>query len=131
MSRDEEISEKQANILIVDDVRANLSILSEMVRKAGYLARPVISVKQAMQAIDILLPHLILLDVTMPEMDGYEFCAILKQNVKTRDIPVIFITGLTSVEDKIKGFSLGAVDFIVKPFEQEEVAVRIDRRTHR
>ena len=114
-----------ANILIVDDVKANLTVLSEMVRQAGYIARPVISVKQAMQAVDAFLPHLILLDITMPEIDGFEYCEMLRKDPRTKDIPVIFITGLTSTEDKIRGFKLGAVDFIVKPFEVEEVTMRI------
>ncbi len=121
-----EVLDQEANILIVDDVRANLVALTEMVRKAGFLARPVTSVKQAMQAIDAMLPHLILLDITMPEMDGFEYCAMLKKDVRTRAIPVIFVTALASTQDKIRGFHLGAVDFIVKPFEQEEVTMRIN-----
>lgn len=114
------------NILIVDDVNANLVILSEMIRNAGYIARPVTSAKQAMNAIDMLAPHLILLDVSMPEIDGFEFCAMLKKNVNTRDIPIIFISALSSTEDKIRGFKLGAVDYIAKPFEVEEVSLRIN-----
>lgn len=114
------------NILIVDDINANLVVLTEMIRNAGYIARPVTSAKQAMNAIEMLSPHLILLDVSMPEMDGFEFCAMLKKNVNTRDIPIIFISALNSTEDKIKGFKLGAVDYIAKPFEVEEVTLRIN-----
>ena len=114
------------NILIVDDINANLVVLTEMIRNAGYIARPVTSAKQAMNAIEMLSPHLILLDVSMLEVDGFEFCAMLKKNVNTRDIPIIFITALSSSEDKIKGFKLGAVDFIAKPFEVEEVTLRIN-----
>lgn len=121
-----EVTGWEANILIVDDVRANLVALSDMVRKAGFAARPVTSVKQAMQAIDTLLPHLILLDATMPDIDGFEYCAMLKKDVRTRGIPVIFVTALASTQDKIRGFQAGAVDFIVKPFEQEEITVRIN-----
>ncbi len=114
------------NILIVDDINANLVVLTEMIRNAGYIARPVTSAKQAMNAIEMLSPHLILLDVSMPEIDGFEFCAMLKRNVTTRDIPTIFISALNSTEDKIKGFKLGAVDYIAKPFEVEEVTLRIN-----
>ncbi|MCQ2506238.1 MAG: response regulator [Lachnospiraceae bacterium] len=117
---------KKANILIVDDVSANLTILAEMVRELGYVPRPVSSVKQAQSAIEQILPSLILLDITMPEMTGFEFCEILKANAKTRDIPVIFISALTSKEDKIKGFELGAVDYIERPFEKAEVSMRIN-----
>lgn len=114
------------NILIVDDVNANLVILSEMIQKAGYIARPVTSAQQAMSAIQILVPHLILLDISMPDINGFEYCAMLKKNIKTKDIPIIFISALHSTEDKIKGFQLGAVDYIAKPFEVEEVTLRIN-----
>ncbi len=114
------------NILIVDDVNANLTVLTEMIRKEGYIARPVTSVKQAWNAIEALPPKLILLDISMPETNGFEFCSMLKKNSVTRDIPVIFITALDSIHDKIKGFQLGAVDYIAKPFEVEEVTMRIN-----
>jgi len=114
------------NILVVDDVNSNLVILAEMIRNAGYIARPVTNVRQAISAIDILAPNLILLDISMPEMDGLEFCGRLKKNGNTKDIPIIFISALNSSQDKIKGFKLGAVDYIVKPFEVEEVTLRIN-----
>jgi len=114
------------NILIVDDINANLAVLSELIRKAGYIARPVTSVRQAVNAIEALLPNLILLDISMPEIDGFVFCSMLKKNANTRDIPVIFITALDSSGDKIKGFQLGAVDYIAKPFDVEEVTMRIN-----
>ncbi|MBU5478477.1 response regulator [Eubacterium sp. MSJ-13] len=117
---------EQPNILIVDDVSTNLVILSEMVKSTGCIPRPVTSVKQAQTAIDRKIPQLILLDISMPETDGFEFCAMLKADVKTRDIPIIFISALDSVEDKIKGFKLGAVDYIAKPFEKEEVTLRLN-----
>lgn len=117
---------QQPNILIVDDVSANLVILSEMVKSAGYIPRPVISVKQALAAINQRIPQLILLDITMPEIDGFELCSMLKADAKTRDIPIIFISALDSVEDKVKGFKLGAVDYIAKPFEKEEVTLRLN-----
>lgn len=115
-----------ANILIVDDITANLVILTEIIKNAGYVARPVTSARQAMSAIEVHMPQLILLDVSMPEMDGFEFCEKLKKDINTREIPIIFISALDSVEDKIKGFKLGAVDFISKPFVMEEVTLRIN-----
>lgn len=125
MSEYQEKTEK-ANILIVDDVVPNLVILEEMIRKAGYNARPVTSVVQAEKAMAKGLPQLILLDISMPETDGFEWCQVLKRNPKTRDIPIIFISGLNSSKDKIEGFQLGAVDFISKPFEIEEVTQRVN-----
>jgi putative two-component system response regulator len=117
---------QKANILIVDDVVPNLIVLTEMIREAGFAARPVTSVKQAMQAVRAFEPQLILLDISMPDMDGFEWCEILKKDPQTRDIPIIFISALNSTEDKIRGFKLGAVDFICKPFESEEVTLRIN-----
>lgn len=115
-----------ANILIVDDITSNLVVLTEMIKNAGYIARPVISVKQALTAMEVALPQLILLDISMPDMDGYEFCELLKKDVKTRNIPIIFISAMNSKEDKVKGFKVGAVDFISKPFELEEVTARVN-----
>lgn len=117
---------EQPNILIVDDISTNLVILSEMIKQAGCIPRPVTSVRQAQTAIERKTPQLILLDISMPDTDGFEFCAMLKADIKTRDIPIIFISALDSVEDKIKGFKLGAVDYIAKPFEKEEVTLRLN-----
>lgn len=119
-----------ANILVVDDVNANLIVLAEIIRNAGYIARPVTSARQAVNAIEALPPNLILMDISMPEIDGFVFCTMLKKNANTRDIPIIFISALSSTEDKIKGFKAGAVDFIVKPFEVEEVTFRINTHLH-
>lgn len=117
---------KTSDILIVDDVAANLAILVQMLQKSGYGIRAVTSVRQAEQAIVVSKPHLILLDIAMPEIDGFEFCEMLKKNPYTNEIPIIFISAMNSPEDKIKGFKLGAVDFITKPFELEEVTVRVN-----
>ena len=103
---------EQPNILIVDDISTNLVILSEMIKQTGCIPRPVTSVRQAQTAIERKTPQLILLDISMPDTDGFEFCAMLKADIKTRDIPIIFISALDSVEDKIKGFKLGAVDYL-------------------
>jgi putative two-component system response regulator len=113
------------NILVVDDVNANLAVLTEILHNAGYIARPVTSARQAVSAIEALTPNLILLDISMPEIDGFVFCSMLKKNAKTRGIPIVFISAMNSPEDKIRGFEAGAVDYIIKPFESEELVLRI------
>lgn len=117
---------KDVNILIVDDVSVNLAILAEILHCAGYATRSATSAKEAMEAVKELPPQLILLDASMPEMDGYEFCSLLKADARTREIPVIFISAMTSQEDKKKGFRVGAVDFITKPFDSDEVTLRVN-----
>lgn len=119
-------AEKRESILIIDDVTSNLATLAEIIRSAGYSARPVTSVDQATRSIEAKLPTIILLDVTMPEMSGYDYCRKLKKDARTRDIPVIFISGLNTAQDRIKGFECGAVDFISKPFEKTEVLMRMN-----
>lgn len=114
------------NILLIDDVGSNLTILSEMICNVGYIARPVTSARQAVNAIEVLPPSLILMDISMPEVDGIEFCRILKKNIITKDIPIIFISALNTKEDKIRSFKAGAADFISKPFDVEEVMFRIN-----
>ncbi len=123
--KNEREAANRSNILIIDDVSANLMILSEMIKELGYVPRPVLSVKAAQAAIEKKIPDLILLDVSMPEITGFEYCAMLKANVKTREIPIIFISALDTVDDKVKGFKLGAVDYMAKPFEKEELSVRL------
>ena len=125
MNRDETIGQKPASILIVDDVAANLQVLSGMLDDQGYLTRPVTSGKMAMLAAQNDPPDLVLLDITMPGMDGYEVCANLKANEKLRDIPVIFISALHETVDKVKGFGVGGLDFVTKPFQFEEVRARV------
>ena len=117
---------ERENILIIDDVRTNLAAMADIIRDAGFTARPVSNVRHAMMAVENELPDLILLDITMPHINGYEYCRILKKDVKTRDIPVIFISALTSPEDRIKSFECGGSDYISKPVEKTEVLLRID-----
>jgi serine phosphatase RsbU (regulator of sigma subunit) len=117
---------KPANILIVDDVAANLQVLSGMLENRGYVTRPVTSGKMALQAAQNDPPDLILLDITMPGMDGYEVCARLKADEKLKDIPVIFISALHETLDKVKGFGVGAADYVTKPFQFEEVRARVE-----
>lgn len=112
-------------ILVVDDVDANLMILENIILEMGYEPRCANSASEATKLIAESLPQLILLDVFMPEMDGYELCERLKENPITRDIPIIFISAADSSEDKVRGFKLGAVDYIGKPFEVTEVTMRV------
>lgn len=116
------------NILIVDDNPANLSLLNEMLSQQGYKVRAALSGKIALKSVQIAPPDLILLDILMPEMDGYEVCQALKVNPITKEIPVIFISALNEVFDKIKAFSLGGSDYIPKPFRTEEVLARIQNQ---
>lgn len=117
--------ENVPQIVIVDDVDANLMILENIILEMGYIPRCASSASEAAKLIGESLPQLILLDVFMPEMDGYEFCERLKENPITRDIPIIFISAADSSEDKVRGFKLGAVDYIGKPFEVTEVTMRV------
>lgn len=116
----------KTNILIVDDVLTSLVVMSDIVKSAGFIARPVQNVRQAMEAIEALPPDLILSDVSMPDIDGYEFCEMLKENPKTADIPVIFVSAMNDTNSRKKGYNVGAVDFIMKPFDFDEVKLRID-----
>lgn len=116
----------RANILIVDDTPDNLHLLSDMLIKRGYRVRPAPSGAHALATSKKEIPDLILLDVIMPEMDGYEVCRTLKAKAPTKDIPIIFLSALNDVEDKVRGFEAGGVDFITKPFHIKEVMVRVE-----
>lgn len=116
------------NILIVDDKPENLTVLWQILTDQGYMIRPVLSGEVALKTIQASTPDLILLDIVMPGMDGYEVCAQLKADIRTKDIPVIFISALNEIEDKMRAFSEGGVDYISKPFHTEEVLARV--KTH-
>ncbi len=116
----------QGNILVVDDTPENLHLLSGILSKNGYQVRPVPNGKLALSAAQRIPPDLVLLDIMMPEMDGYQVCQQLKANEATKDIPVIFISAINDVMDKVKAFAVGGVDFITKPFQLEEVLARIE-----
>ena len=120
-------SEIQPNgtILIVDDNSANLGVLSDALSQAGFEVRVAKSGKMALERVKYALPDLILLDVMMPEMDGFETCRRLQANPETTQIPVIFMTALSDTANKVEGFQVGAVDYITKPFQQEEVLARV------
>ncbi|GBE94512.1 hybrid sensor histidine kinase/response regulator [Nostoc cycadae] len=115
-------------ILIVDDTITNLEIISDALTTAGFIVTTARNGEKALQQIQDTLPDLILLDVMMPGIDGFETCQKLKTNPLTQDIPVIFMTGISDIETKVKGLNLGAVDYITKPFQKEEVLARI--KTH-
>ncbi len=119
-------NQPKANILIVDDTLINLDLLTEILTGHGYKVRSVPSGSMALKAIRVVPPDLILLDIMMPEMDGYEVCQQLKADEQTCDIPVIFLSALTKTEDKVKALSIGAVDYITKPFQVEEVLARVE-----
>src|SRR4028119_980163 len=120
--------ENKGNILIVDDTPENLQVLSATLLDRGYKVRGVINGKMAIRAARAGSPDLILLDIKMPEMDGYEVCMQLKAEAKTSEIPVIFISALDEVLDKVTAFQVGGVDFITKPFHVAEVLARIEHQ---
>jgi len=117
----------QANgtILIVDDNSANLGVLSDALSQEGFEVRVAKSGKMALERVKYALPDLILLDVMMPEIDGFETCRRLQAAPETKQIPIIFMTALSDTANKVEGFQLGAVDYITKPFQQEEVLARV------
>ncbi len=118
--------ETPANILIIDDTPANLRVLASMLEAQGHYARPVNNGTMGVQAAQLSLPDLILLDIQMPDIDGFEVCRQLKADERTRDIPVIFISALDETSDKIEAFRIGGVDYITKPFQLEEVQARVE-----
>jgi PAS domain S-box-containing protein len=118
----------KGDILIVDDSTPNLRLLSIMLTEHGYTVRGAPDGLAALTTIEQAVPDLILLDIIMPHMDGYEVCEHLKRSPKTRDIPIIFISALDEVGGKVRGFQVGGVDYITKPFKAEEVLARV--QTH-
>lgn len=115
-------------ILVVDDEPVNLKVLFDYLQQVGFKVLVALDARTAFESIGYLLPDLILLDIRLPEMDGFEICRRLKADPVTHDIPVLFITVTTEVAEKVKGLELGAADFISKPIWVEEVAARV--RTH-
>ncbi len=116
----------KGDILIVDDTLANLRLLTKMLGEHDFGVRPVPNGTLALAAARAQPPDLILLDIRMPDMDGYEVCARLKQDRQTHDVPIIFLSALDATEDKVKAFHAGGVDYITKPFQIEEVIARVE-----
>lgn len=118
--------DKIPEILIVDDSPSTLQLLSEIFQQRGYTIRAALSGRLALQSLASAIPDIVLLDITMPDMNGYEICQTMKANDATKDIPVIFISGLTKSIDVVKGFSVGGVDYVTKPFQVKEVVARVE-----
>lgn len=116
---------KETTILIVDDSPTNLNLLSGFINNCGWRILIANHSNQAIQVAETEQPDLILLDVVMPETDGFETCKHLKSHASTHDIPIIFMTAVMDNLEKVKGLSIGAVDYITKPFQAEEVIARI------
>ncbi len=117
---------EMARILIVDDVADNIRILATILQQQGYRVNGAKSGSKALAIAAKKIPDLILLDIMMPETDGFEVCQRLKADPGTQDIPVIFLTAMDQVQDMVKGFQLGAADYITKPFNTPELLVRIE-----
>ena len=114
------------NILVVDDTKENLRVLVDALGREGYTVRPALNGEIALEAARKEPPDLILLDIIMPGMDGYQVCHALKADARLKDVPVIFISALNEVGDKVKGFKTGGVDYISKPFQMEELLARVE-----
>lgn len=117
-----------ADILVVDDTTTNLRLISHILTERGYRVRGVTSGPTALKAATVKPPDLLLLDINMPEMDGYTVCRELKANEQTQHIPIIFLSALSEAKDKVKAFEVGGVDYITKPFRFEEVLVRVENQ---
>jgi two-component system, sensor histidine kinase and response regulator len=118
----------KSSILVVDDVPDNLRLLSEILTRQGYDVRSAISGSIALLVVPRVYPDLILLDINMPQMNGYQVCELLKRDLQTREIPVIFLSAMGETIDKVRAFEVGAVDYITKPFQIQEVIVRIENQ---
>lgn len=116
---------KKPSILVVDDAPENLRYLNEILTANGYDVRATLDSRTALEVANLIHPDLILLDIQMPEMDGYKTSEALRENEALQDTPIIFISALDDVEDKVKAFESGGVDYITKPFEEKEVLARV------
>lgn len=116
---------KNSRVLIVDDTLKNIQVLGTILKDEGIQVNAATSAQKAFEMIDKFPPDLILLDVMMPEMNGFEACTILKESDKTKDIPVIFLTARNSPDDVVNGFEAGAIDYVTKPFNSDEMLSRV------
>lgn len=119
------ISTLKADVLIVDDTVDNIHLLSTMLSREGYGVRKAINGQMALMAAKTIPPDLILLDIKMPDLSGYEVCQQLKQIPTTSNVPIIFLSALDDAIDKVKAFQVGGVDYITKPYHLEEVLARV------
>lgn len=122
------IKNNENEILVVEDTVASLKLLTDILISAGYKVRPASDGELALRSVSAKLPSLILLDIRMPGIDGYEVCRRLKADERTKNVPVIFLSSLSDIVDKVTGFELGAIDYITKPFQREELLARV--KTH-
>ena len=118
----------KGDIIVVDDSPTFLKHLTDTLEEEGYAVRPAASGEQALQMAATALPELVLLDITMPGMNGFEVCRRLRARSKTHDMPIVFISASQETAEKVKGFELGAVDYVTKPYKCEELLARV--RTH-
>ena len=122
------MKEALAKILLIDDHVDTLDLLTFLLSEQGYVTQSTVEPRDAVTLAEKINPDLILLDITMPKLNGYQVCSSLKSNNKTCDIPVIFLSALDTIREKIKGFNVGCVDYITKPFDLEEVTVRVKQQ---
>src|ERR1035438_2340125 len=125
MSEDKQPTSAQEEILVVDDTPASLRLATELLTQHGYRVRPAADGALALKSVAAKAPDLILLDVSMPGMDGYEVCRRLKADEKSSRIPIIFISAFGDTRQKVAGFEAGGIDYITKPFEAEEMLARV------
>jgi PleD family two-component response regulator len=121
-----ELETYKGNILIVDDIQENLRFLTRIITKEGYKVRGVTNGTMALRTVRNHPPDAILLDIKMPDIDGYQLCEALKSDENTSEVPIIFLSALDQFFDKVKAFKVGGVDYISKPFQPEEVLVRLE-----
>jgi two-component system, cell cycle response regulator len=121
-------TETKGTILLIDDLPENLHLLNNLLIQLGYTVRSATSGKMAFKMLNVKLPDVILLDIKMPDMDGFEVCTAIKADERLRNIPVIFISALDNAVDKVQAFTCGGGDYITKPFQIEEIVVRIENQ---
>src|SRR6478672_1706282 len=119
-------SKNKGNILLIDDMPENLKLLTESLSKVGYRVRSAISGSRGLKTAKSNHPDLIILDIKMPEMDGYEVCQAFKADPDLCDLPILFVSALDETFDKLKAFQVGGVDYITKPIQIEEVVARVE-----
>ncbi|MCI5211579.1 MAG: response regulator, partial [Candidatus Electrothrix sp. ATG2] len=126
MSQELRSNQDQSDLLVVDDEQRNLILLSAILKKQGFKVRVATTGQSALLAVQARLPDLILLDIKMPGMSGYELLKILKAEPTTSEVPVIMVSALTDIEDIVNAYKNGCVDYITKPFRDEEVLIRVE-----